>query len=227
VTYERAGAWIEERCAAGCRVLVVDPITLADPGGEKPWDADRRFMARAKAAVERAGASLVLVTHPRKSGGMSKSGGSPMDDLAGGAVFQRAAASVLWLSATPRDHSEVVRDARDAASIQAVHKLVRVLKARNSAHAGATLAYRFHRLAFHELGTVEKPNKPEPQRQRQDKPSQGARIAAKPHDGEDRFPDDSGPAPRRPATEPQQRSESRGTGELGGDPWRDRAAGDS
>jgi predicted ATP-dependent serine protease len=77
--------WVEKQCDAGKRIIVIDPITLADPGSEKSWDADRRFMQRAQAAIGKSGSSLVLVTHPRKAAGQQK-GPQTLDDLAGGAA---------------------------------------------------------------------------------------------------------------------------------------------
>jgi hypothetical protein len=230
-TYERCAVWIEERCAAGARCLVIDPITLADPGNEKPWNADRGFMTRAKAAVERAGASLVLVTHPRKTSGQGRSAAAPMDDLAGGAVFQRAAASVLWLTSTPPGHHETVRNDTGELAMVQVHKVVRILKARNSDGVGTSLAFRFQRLAFHELGKIEK-DQPAHQEHRHRsggkhstaRPS-GKRMEAAPAEAEDAFAaQDAGPVPSRPAIAPQPRAEHRSISATG-DPWRDRAAG--
>ena len=151
VTMSACAKWIEDRCAAGVRVLVIDPITLADHGKETKWEADGALMARARAACTASGASLVLVSHPVKAGGMQK-GPPQMDDMAGGAVYNRAAASLLWLSGS--EEQETVITKHGETKTMDVHKRVMVLKARNGTGAGKAVAYQFNALNFDELGMI-------------------------------------------------------------------------
>ncbi len=152
---DRAAQWVEERCAAGCRVIIVDPITLADPGAPKSWEADRQFMARVKVAIEGAGSSLVLVTHPRKAFGSQKRTAAPsLDDLAGGAAYQRAAASVLWLASHSNTTPEQVETEHGEHLQAMLHRVVRVLKARNAVGVGAAIGFSNRRLTFHEEGRL-------------------------------------------------------------------------
>ncbi len=154
LTLAQCAKWVEEQCAAKKRVIIVDPISLADPGSERAWEADRKFMARAKVAIEASGSSLVLVTHPRKAGGKAQ-GPPTLDDLAGGAAYGRACASALWVAGVDGQQAVNVINARQE-YVQGVtpHKIVKILKARNSVGCGKTLAYTFSALQFQELGVI-------------------------------------------------------------------------
>lgn len=182
LTMAACAEWVEARCAEGCRVLIIDPITFADPGSEKPWDADRRFLARIKVAIEAAGVSLVLVTHPRKVSG--KPTAPTMDDMAGGAAYARAAASVLWLQGVDGRVETQVDDADGRKQTVVTHKIIRIMKARNAAGQHEDICYKFRDLSFIEEGkAVKQPPSPPPS----DRPTRAARISSKPTTGEDPF----------------------------------------
>jgi hypothetical protein len=152
-TLAKCAEWVEQQCKAGRRVIIIDPISLADPGNERAWEADRKFMARAKVAIEKSGTSLVLVTHPRKTNGKA-SGPPTLDDLAGGAAYGRACASALWVAGV-EGHEEVPVVTSCGSYIRAVpHKVIRILKARNSTGTGKGMAYTFNQLRFEELGEL-------------------------------------------------------------------------
>ena len=148
---EAVGAWVEERCKAGCRIIAVDPITAA-MSTETPWVDDQRFILRAKRAVEAAGASLVVVTHPRKG----RKGGSDLDDLAGGTAYQRFAQTVIWLEHhSPPENMTVVRDLGGRQLVM-VNRTACVRKARNGPGQGWKVALNLlpESLTFSELGPV-------------------------------------------------------------------------
>jgi len=148
---EAVGAWVEERCKAGCRIIAVDPITAA-MSTETPWVDDQRFILRAKRAVEAAGASLVVVTHPRKG----RKGGSDLDDLAGGTAYQRFAQTVIWLEHHyPPENMTVVRDLGGRQLVM-VNRTACVRKARNGPGQGWKVALNLlpESLTFSELGPV-------------------------------------------------------------------------
>lgn len=184
LTLQACAEWVEGQCKLGARVIVIDPITLAHPGKDKSWDADHKFMIRVKVAIESTGASLVVVSHPRK-----QSGGKPvpptMDDMAGGAAFSRAAASLLWLRGieTPTEQSVITADGRQQVSL--VHKIMRIMKARNATGQHVDVCYQFRDLQFIEVGSAGNvPVAPVPKSTR---PTRTARLAEKPRDDEDRF----------------------------------------
>ena len=155
ITMSACAKWVEERCAAGARVLVIDPITLADNGAEKSWEADKRFMTRCQDAIVKSGTSLVLVTHPRKAPGTAPNAAPAMDDIAGGVVYSRASSSMLWIASATNETETVTTITGDSRCVT-VHKIIRVLKSRNSIGVGKSIAYTFSSLAFQECGIVEK-----------------------------------------------------------------------
>jgi hypothetical protein len=182
LTMAQVADWVERQCDAGARIVVIDPISLADNGNDKPWDADRKFMARAKVAVEKAGASLILVTHPRKAGGMGKGGPPQLDDLAGGAAYGRACASALWVAGLSGTTTTMCVDAHGNVREAMPTKVIKILKARNSTGAGKAIAYDFRQLALEEIGVVV-PSQPaaEP------KSTRGRKLKASPSQDEDAF----------------------------------------
>lgn len=181
ITMPACAEWVEKRCDEGCRCLIIDPITLADPGGEKPWDADRRFMARVKASITKTGTSLLLVTHPKK--GASKIPGPPcMDDLAGGAAYTRAAASVLWMGPSTNNQENIL-DADGVIRLTRAHKVLRIIKARNAPTQGDTIVFTFDDLNLQEEGLIVK-DEPKTQQESADR---RRKSSAKPHPAEDKF----------------------------------------
>ena len=154
-TLADVAAWIDQRADGGDRVIVVDPISLADTE-EKPWEAHDVFMRQVRRSIERTGASLILVTHPR---GGQKSGPPTIDDLAGSRVFVRRADGILWLRA------HLLRTGTCAKGIGAmavrgpeyVDRTVRVLKCRDGSAAGLDFGLLWNKAGggFAETGIVE------------------------------------------------------------------------
>jgi len=151
-TLAACAEWVEAQCDAGKRVVIVDPVTLADSGSDKPWEADRKFMARCKVAIEKSGTSLILITHPKK-GGNGKGGPPSLDDLAGGAAYGRACASALWVAGADGDMVPIITNEGDYREGNP-RKIIRILKARNSTGCGKVLGYTFDELHFDELGEI-------------------------------------------------------------------------
>lgn len=152
--------WIGGMAASGKRIIIVDPVTMADTGRE-PWIEDRQFITRTKDTAEQYGCSVVLVTHPR----IGSKGAPSLEHMAGGAAYARFPQSVLWL----RRHEPPVDRLVTALTIggwtpkQVVtaNREVVVMKSRNATGAGHKIAYEFDsNLTFSELGVVveEKPN---------------------------------------------------------------------
>ena len=130
--------WVAVQAQAGCRIIAVDPVTMADSGSE-PWRADGAFLDHCKKAIGIHGASLVLLTHPKK--GRKTAVG--LDELAGGAAYQRFAQTVLWLSRNPGEKSAKVETDCGPATIDLTHTL-HIAKTRNGKGHGLALGYVFH-----------------------------------------------------------------------------------
>ena len=132
--------WVHERAKAGCRVIAIDPITAMDAGREQ-WTADLNFLIKCKRIITDFGASLILVTHPKK--GAKTSG---LDDLAGGAAYQRFAQTVGWLEFVEEQEANfgksmgVVRET--------YNRQYQIRKARNSSGLGLRVGFMFDAATF-------------------------------------------------------------------------------
>ncbi len=153
--------WTREQAAAGVRLIIVDPLSVADFGAE-PWNAATKFMVDAGKAIRDYGASLILALHPRK--GATINGLLDMDGVAGGAAFTRLAQSVLWLEPHTEGHAATIHT-MDGLQTTPANRTLHILKARNGPGQGARLAFHFSpdTLTFDELGIeARKPRKPKP-----------------------------------------------------------------
>ena len=152
-TFDDCLTWILDRCKEGVRVLIIDPITLADPGHADKWTIDRTFMAKAKDIISAHGASLILVTHPVKSAGRGK-GQPSMDDMAGGTAYPRAAASVLWLMSFDTPTRKQIETHHGYVDNLEIHKEITIMKSRDAVGSGSRIGFRFIGLHFHEMGRI-------------------------------------------------------------------------
>lgn len=153
ITLQMLSAWIEGKAAEGNRIIAVDPITMATPGRAKSWEADAEFMTRAIHVCDKAGASLILVTHPRKGAAMQrggkkgKGGGgavteSRLDDLAGGSTYARNSDTVLIIDAS-EPHEARVQDYYNGRNTQFINRLISIEKARSGQGAGKRIGIHF------------------------------------------------------------------------------------
>jgi len=152
LTLEQLIAWIHRQGKARRRIIALDPITTAVQT-DKPWIFDTKFLMAAKAAVRESGASLILVTHLKKG----KQGAFGLDDLAGGAAYQRLAHCILWIERHREPKECLVKT--DVGRIQMdVNRTMHICKARNGPGAGLQLAYKFDgsSLLFSEQGIITK-----------------------------------------------------------------------
>lgn len=127
--------WIRARCIEQVRVLLIDPITLMITGENSNRDHER-FVTEAKAIINRYGASLILVTHPKR--------GKPgelmipcLDNLPNSSAYDRFCHTVLWLERV----EEVEEDIEGKA--MPVNRYLHPLKVRCGPNPGR-LAYYFH-----------------------------------------------------------------------------------
>jgi len=78
-TISQGAEWVEQRAAQGFRIIIIDPTTALMRQGD-PWVEDEKFLSRVEQAVRMSGASLIVVTHPKKGGGRLPD----LDNVAGG-----------------------------------------------------------------------------------------------------------------------------------------------
>jgi hypothetical protein len=180
LTLEACAEWVEARCKEGCRIICIDPITIAHRGSKDPWTADQTFMTRVMEAVTPAGASLVLSTHPKGVSGPNPSFTGA--DMAGGKIYDRASDSQLWLRSLETPTMTVVTNADGREESCEVHKVIRLTKTRNSNGQYSDICFRFNDLSFVEQGCAAKVIS-----HKSSGASRFDRINSKPKPGEDIF----------------------------------------
>lgn len=145
--------WAEEKAKAGCRVIIIDPISVAKMGRE-PWNEATEFMVDAKKIVRDSGASLIVSAHPKK--GAQANGLVDLDSVAGGAGFTRLAQTVFWLEMHSDFHTGNIEGEYGTVDSCSFNRTMHVLKARNAAGQGQKVALQFDRnkLRFNEIGII-------------------------------------------------------------------------
>ncbi len=142
--------WATHRAEEGCRIIAIDPITAASVQGNQ-WDADKNLMTKLKIVGRNYGCSMILVTHPAKG----RKGSLHLDDISGGAAFQRFAQTIFWIEY----HSEKevpIYQCTGGTYKEKVNRTIHILKARNGPGAGIKLGFTFDNktLRFKEHGAI-------------------------------------------------------------------------
>lgn len=151
---DTVAAWVEDRAREGRRIIAVDPITAADPGKDV-WVGDLNFIMRCKKAISKSKSSLILITHPKKG-----KQGIGLDDLAGGAAYQRLSQTVIWIEW----HDEILHGSFcDAGGVYEhdYNRTFHLRKTRNGPGQGTKLGYFFDRqtMRMQEVGVLRKDGK--------------------------------------------------------------------
>lgn len=134
LTLDQLAGWVQRMAEASCRIIGIDPVTAA-AASDKPWIEDLRFLMTVKAIVRKYGASLILVTHPRKG----RKSGVGLDDLAGGAAYPRFSQTVLWIQ--QHDKPKEVLIAGPCGNYDTtINRSIRLGKTRNGSGAGSRSA---------------------------------------------------------------------------------------
>ncbi len=180
VTLKEISDWIDARAQAGSRLIIIDPISATE-ATQRQWADDLVFIMRSKMTARKYGCSILLVMHPRKG----KISGAPgLDDLAGGAAYQRFSQNVMWLERL----EELTQIQVDGRPKVATH-LLKILKTRNGPGSGANLGYLFNAqtLRFTEIGLVEKKRKEACEQPKREVTSKYNRMNDEPNSSEDLF----------------------------------------
>ena len=148
-TLDDLAAWAEERAREGARIVIIDPVTAAT-SKEDIWVADSQFLSKVKQTALRHHCSILLVTHPKKGHAAPS-----LDDLAGGAAYQRFSQTVLWLEKFKQARSVIAKTAvgRTTANVNAA---IHICKARNARGHGLSIGLQWdHKtLQFAEVGLI-------------------------------------------------------------------------
>lgn len=135
---EFVAQWVRKRAEEGCRIIVVDPVSAVEPV-DKVWIADSKFIMACKTGVETFGSSLILVLHPRKGA----KGAVGLDDLAGGASYQRLSQTIIWLERHKKRKEVLVQTDVGRTQIT-INRTVHLCKTRNGPGHGLSLGFEFN-----------------------------------------------------------------------------------
>jgi len=143
-------SWMRQMVAEKRRVIAIDPVTARDPS-EKPWIDDQYFVRSAGEILDGADTSLVLVTHPPKN-----AKDTSLDNVAGGAAYQRFSQAILWMEAI--DVEELNCVGMHGRRMCAVNRKLHLRKTRNGKAQNTCIGYHFNgkSLKFEECGIVPK-----------------------------------------------------------------------
>jgi KaiC/GvpD/RAD55 family RecA-like ATPase len=152
VTLTDLAEWVRDRAKAGCRIIAIDPITAAE-SDEKPWVADLKFMMAVKTTAREYGVSVILVTHPKKGRKLAVG----MDEMAGGAAYQRFAQTIIWVEHHKTPKTVIVKSPVGGTMPIEINRTIHLSKTRNGVGHGVGLAYRFQgeTLRFDEKGIIQ------------------------------------------------------------------------
>jgi hypothetical protein len=158
ITLDDLLTWLRESAQAGNRVLVIDPITAAFAGADR-WMADDAFVTGAQDIVSEFNASLVLVTHPTK---LKRIGLPSMNDMGGGAAFQRFVDTVIWLERRAKKKRVHVKTIHGPGLVTP-DVIAHLCKTRDGTGGGLQLAMTFggNGLHFKEEGIIVREEKEE------------------------------------------------------------------
>jgi hypothetical protein len=144
---------MREQCEAGAKVLGVDPITAIYTGDSRSVE-DTAFVTQAAAILNRYGARLVIVTHPRGGGNGKRPASS--DDLAGGRAFSRLTQCVLWVHVHKPAKDFFCKDLFGEAFVKC-NRSIFIAKSRNGPGGGLTIAFNLGtNVRFTEHGIVQR-----------------------------------------------------------------------
>lgn len=147
--------WVIRQAKAGKRIIIVDPITACQQGRE-PWNDDLSFILESRAALSQYGASLIVVTHPKK---LPRGATPNLADLAGGQAWPRFTQTVMWIAQMPLE--ELACSCLRGTTREECNRTVKILKARNSFGTGCEIGFKFDAktLLFHENGIIQREGK--------------------------------------------------------------------
>lgn len=166
ISLEEVTKWVEIKAREGFRVIAIDPITAANVKGQQ-WEADQQFVMRAKGVCRDYGVSLLLITHPKQR---KIVGDAEMNDMAGGACYQRFSQCIIWIDNHYEEKSvQIVKDREEFSCF--INRTMSLKKTRNGIGAGAKIGFVFdnNRLSFEEKGIIKGKNRTAPTEQPDDK----------------------------------------------------------
>jgi hypothetical protein len=102
LTLKSVIAWVKQQAESGCRLILVDPLTVVDKESSQPWDADKHFISSVQTIAIKHDCCVLVVLHPTK-----QYVEPALEHLGGGAAFSQFTDCVLWLYSHKKDKQPV------------------------------------------------------------------------------------------------------------------------
>ena len=151
-TTDKILAWIDRRLEAGARIVCIDPITALQTGPQ-PWAEHSRFVWESKRMIEKAKASLLLITHPA---GQHYGKSQNLDCMSGGKAYTRFSQSVVFLSVKKQEKKDItVSTGRISEDVNRTFNIWKANNGRAPKNCKIALWFDWHTLTLKELGTLE------------------------------------------------------------------------
>ncbi len=132
---------ISQEADKGRDVIMIDPITMMDTE-DRGHLAQVKFIQSARALVDRKQIRLLLVTHPKKTGGGVDTNVIHLDNLSGSTAFQWFVDSVFWLEAHALARKTFYCQlAPSETYTEDYNRTIHILKARLGGMTGKKIAY--------------------------------------------------------------------------------------
>jgi KaiC/GvpD/RAD55 family RecA-like ATPase len=94
--------WVRKQAEDGCRLILIDPLTVVDRESQQTWEADKHFIRSMQTIVMDNACTVLFVLHPTKQ--YLEPG---LEHIGGGAAFSQFADCVLWLYSHTKDKEQV------------------------------------------------------------------------------------------------------------------------
>ena len=143
---------VKQKAEAGCKIIIVDSISVAEKNPKNSWMDDQLFVNRIKFVTRLHKSRVILVTHPKTSASSTNREGKQittmsMDTMSGGTAYQRLSQTILWLH-------DVEEGTQTLNWYHKGNRGITVLKARNKSKKTSSnkVLFQFEHGRFHELG---------------------------------------------------------------------------
>ena len=137
-TFTDVMRFLDVESCNGARILILDPITMADGQGQ-PWVVDVELLLFCQGIAKKHGTSIILVTHPAKNPQLKVV--PSLDALARGVIFQRIPDAIIWLEKIESKEFRIT-SACGTTGIECDRR-IHLLKVRDGRGQGMRLGYKF------------------------------------------------------------------------------------
>lgn len=146
------GNLVKEKAESGCKIIIVDSVSVAEKSPKNSWMDDQIFVNKIKMIVKIYKCRVILVTHPKSTAtGTNRDGKQvttmSLDTIAGGTAYQRLSQTILWLHDVEEGTQTLDWSGKG-------NRGITILKARNKSKKTVSnrILFQFSHGRFNEIG---------------------------------------------------------------------------